>query len=139
LIDPRVKKELLPKSVDALRGVRVGSIASCGPCSYSVTDLGEVWAWERDNDGVFTPLGGCVYRECPPPTPLPSLRGIKVDAMVVSSNHTLAVADDGGMYAWGSEDAAELGALGLDPSMNGVPQNLRTPRRIPALRAACAI
>jgi alpha-tubulin suppressor-like RCC1 family protein len=39
-----VERELLPKPVEALRGVRVGSIAACAWRSYAVADTGEVWA-----------------------------------------------------------------------------------------------
>jgi hypothetical protein len=39
-------RELLPKPVEALRGVRVGSIAQGGDRSYAVADTGELWTWE---------------------------------------------------------------------------------------------
>jgi hypothetical protein len=47
---------LLPKPVEALRGVRVGSIAAGGKRSYAVADTGEVWAWGPGDQGSF-PLG----------------------------------------------------------------------------------
>jgi alpha-tubulin suppressor-like RCC1 family protein len=43
--NPHVEEELLPKPVEALRGVRVGSIAATYHRSYAVSDTGEVWAW----------------------------------------------------------------------------------------------
>jgi hypothetical protein len=42
--NPRIERELLPKPVEALRGVRVGSIAVAGHRSYALSDTGKVWA-----------------------------------------------------------------------------------------------
>jgi hypothetical protein len=41
---PHVESELLPKPVEALRGVRVSSIAAARAHSYAVADTGELWA-----------------------------------------------------------------------------------------------
>jgi alpha-tubulin suppressor-like RCC1 family protein len=65
-----------------------------------------------------------------------SLRGIKVDAAAARERHTLAVADDGSVYAWGIADEAEMGLLGLGPSVNGAGVCVLTPQRVPALRVA---
>jgi alpha-tubulin suppressor-like RCC1 family protein len=46
--NPNVVRELQPKPVEALRGVRVGSIAASGHRSYAVADTGELWAWGCD-------------------------------------------------------------------------------------------
>jgi alpha-tubulin suppressor-like RCC1 family protein len=40
--NPNAERELLPKPVEALRGVRVGSIAAAAFRSYAVADTGEV-------------------------------------------------------------------------------------------------
>jgi alpha-tubulin suppressor-like RCC1 family protein len=54
--NPQVMQELLPKPVEALRGVRVSSVAAAGHRSYAVEGTGEVWAWGADGDGC-NPLG----------------------------------------------------------------------------------
>jgi alpha-tubulin suppressor-like RCC1 family protein len=102
-----VLRELLPKPVEALRGVRVGSIAAANNRSYAVTDTGELWAWgddsgcPADRDSLRTPLGyGEPIRRSLPKT-LPLLQGIRVDAVVASDHHTLALAHDGSVDAWG--------------------------------------
>jgi alpha-tubulin suppressor-like RCC1 family protein len=50
---------------------------------------------------------------CPVTEPLAFLRGIKVDAVAAGDGQTLALAEDGSVYAWGSGSAAGVGALGL--------------------------
>jgi alpha-tubulin suppressor-like RCC1 family protein len=132
---PHVERELLPKPVEALRGVRMSSVAAAGQRSYAVADTGDVWAWGRGAEGVdWAPLGHGEQVDCPVPRPTESLHGIKVDAVAAGYYHTLALSDDGGVYAWGIKDAAASGAIGLGPSVSdaGVP----TPQRIPELRAA---
>jgi alpha-tubulin suppressor-like RCC1 family protein len=110
--------DLLPKPVEELRGVRVGSVAAAASRKYAVADTGEVWAWGLGlvND---TPLDHVQQSQCPLPKPIESLRGVKVDSVTAGCAHTLVRADDGSVYAWGSEQAATLGALGLGPSVRG--------------------
>jgi alpha-tubulin suppressor-like RCC1 family protein len=134
--NPHVERELLPKPVEALRGVRMGSVAAAGEHSYAVTDTGELWAWGAKSNGVC-PLGHGENNTCPLPKPIESLRGIKVDAVAVGYFHTLALADDGGVYAWGDNDAAKSGALGRGPSVRAAGAAVPTPQRITALRVAC--
>jgi E3 ubiquitin-protein ligase HERC2 len=77
-------KELLPKPVEALRGVRVFSVAASSHRSYVVTDRGELWAWGAYgnlNGVVAAPLGHGETSSCPVPKPIESLRGVKVDAV----------------------------------------------------------
>jgi alpha-tubulin suppressor-like RCC1 family protein len=95
--NPHVGGQPLPTPVEALRGVRVGSVAATGFRCYAVADTGELWAWGVE--GV--PLGHGEDMHGPLPKPIESLRGIKVDAVAGSNQHTLAVADDGSVYAWG--------------------------------------
>jgi hypothetical protein len=102
LRNPDVEREPLPKPVEALCGVRVGSVAAEGTRSYAVADTGELWAWGFDC-GYSAQLGhGEQDCCCPLPKPIESLRGIKVDAVATDLFQTLTLADDESMYAWGS-------------------------------------
>jgi hypothetical protein len=131
-----VERELLPKPVEALRGVRVGGIAAALGCSYAVADTGQVWSWERRR---VTPIStdhgeqaDSVLLE-----PIEAMWGFKVDAVITGDFHTLALADDGSVYAWGDMDAAISGALGLRPLVTQAERTDPTPRRIPTLRVGC--
>jgi hypothetical protein len=56
------KRELLPEPIEALRGVRIGSVATAYHSSYAVADTGELWALGVGS-GSFAPLGnGCSGR-----------------------------------------------------------------------------
>jgi alpha-tubulin suppressor-like RCC1 family protein len=62
-----------------------------------------------------------------------------VDAVATGGNHTLALAVDGSVYAWGDMYAAESGLLGLGPSVSGAAVPVLTPQIIPELRVACVL
>jgi alpha-tubulin suppressor-like RCC1 family protein len=95
--DPDIEEQLLPKPVEALRGVRVSSVAVHVQLSYAVADTGELWAWGLDTYG--SALGQVEQGKRPVPKPMESLQGVKIDAVSTCGNHTLAVADDGSVYA----------------------------------------
>jgi alpha-tubulin suppressor-like RCC1 family protein len=136
--DPHVERELLPKPVQPLRGVHVGSIAAAKWRSYVVSDTGKVWAWGIEGDNI-APLGHGEQMECSMPEPIESLRGVKVDAVAASNHHALALADDGSVYAWGSTYGARSGALGLGASVSDAGVRVPTPPRIPELRVGCGL
>jgi alpha-tubulin suppressor-like RCC1 family protein len=134
--DPHVERELLPKPVEALRGVRVTSFTIACLRNYAVADTGELWV---SGQGLKQcPLGHGEQKDCLLPKPISSLRGVKVDVVATCDCQTVAVADDGSMYAWGNTDTSMLGALGLGSSGSvGAPRAGLTAQRIPALRVAC--
>jgi alpha-tubulin suppressor-like RCC1 family protein len=136
--NPHVDRELLPMPVEALRGVRVGSVAAMlsftvrSKRSYAIAVTGELWAWgsqSRDSLGS-APLGHGEIDDCPLPKPIESLRGVKVDAVAAGIHHTLALAEDGSVYAWGGETLAGTGALGLGPGVRDAGRDVRTPQRM---------
>jgi alpha-tubulin suppressor-like RCC1 family protein len=118
--NPHVKREPLRKPVEALRGVRVGSVATAYDSNFAVADTGELCAWGVGS-GSFASLGNGEQTDCPIPKPIEALRGVKLDAVVGTSGHRLVWADDGSVYSWGQHAAAESGALGLGFSVWHVP------------------
>jgi E3 ubiquitin-protein ligase HERC2 len=100
--NPHAERELMPKPVEALRGVRVGSIAAADTRSYALADTGELWAWGCDLSSG-TPLGNDELVDCPLPKPMEWFRqqGIRIDAVVISHSETAALADDGRVFMWG--------------------------------------
>jgi alpha-tubulin suppressor-like RCC1 family protein len=131
--DPNAGMKLLPKPVEALRRVRVCTVASAGGRSYAVAHTGEVWAWGCEKEGQG-PLGHGEQSDCPLLKPIRTPLGIKVVAVTAGIHHTLALADDGSVYAWGDQEAAEGGLLGPGASVSGA--GVLTPQRIPELRVA---
>jgi alpha-tubulin suppressor-like RCC1 family protein len=136
-----VESEPMPRPVEALRNVRVGSIAVAGERSYALADTGELWAWGCERDGA-TPLGHGDEMDCLLPKQIEALPGIKVDAVVAQDHATLALADDGSVYAWGDHTAAKTGALGLGRPVSDAGRAERavhTPQRFPALRVTSGL
>jgi E3 ubiquitin-protein ligase HERC2 len=136
--NPNVAGELLPKPIEALRGVRVVSVAAGDHRSYAVADTGEVWAWGAES-GNQAPIGHGEQMNCLLHKPIESLRGVKVDAVAASQLHTLALADDGSVFAWGSPLGAAAAALGFGTPVSDAQRSEPTPQRIPELRVACGL
>jgi alpha-tubulin suppressor-like RCC1 family protein len=88
---PHVERELLPKPVEALRGVRVSSIIAAGLGSYAVADIGELWAWGCDFE-FYAPLGHGEEKSCSVPKPIALLHGIKMDAVAATLDHMTSAA-----------------------------------------------
>jgi alpha-tubulin suppressor-like RCC1 family protein len=140
---PYVRFELLPKPVEALRSVRVGSIAAASGRSYAVASTGELWVWGADGSGVtLAPLGHGEETTCRLPTliEVEAPWDIKVvDAVIAKCDHTFALVDDGSVYAWGNKDAASKGVLGLGITMCMALYSVRKPQCVPELRLSCGL
>jgi alpha-tubulin suppressor-like RCC1 family protein len=131
--DPDLEFEEWPKPVEALRGVRVSSVAASRWRSYAVTDTGELLAWGMESNWSMTypPLGLGEQTASGLPVRIESLRGVKVDMVATGQHHTLALADDGSLYSWGDKRAANVGALGLGPAVAEAKVTVHTPQRVP--------
>jgi alpha-tubulin suppressor-like RCC1 family protein len=144
---PVCTKEPLPKPIEALRGVRVVSIAVAALRSYTVTDTSEMWAW-GDEDFYCVKLGLDNDARGSLPMVISTLQqqGIKVKAVTTGTSHTLALADDGSVYAWGGDQCdgefvpCLLGTSAPQseraPGQKRKVKEVRTPQRVPAISVA---
>jgi alpha-tubulin suppressor-like RCC1 family protein len=132
-----VEGDLQPKPIEALHGVRVGSVAIGCNGTYVVADTGELWG--RLGCGDSAPFCQGNWVKCLLPEPSESLRGVKVDAVAGDGSRTMALADDWSVYMWGVGRAASFCELG--PAGRSVKGTMRvtTPRHIPGLRVSCGL
>jgi len=94
-----------------------------GQFSFAVKKDGSLWAWGRNSNKLG--LGDNNYDKIYE-TPV-KVNGISdVKAVSTGTNHTLAVKNDGTVWAWGSN---ETGALGLGPETreSNVPKQVKGP------------
>jgi alpha-tubulin suppressor-like RCC1 family protein len=137
--------ELVPKPVEALRGVRVGSIAQGFERSYAVADSGELWTWAERDEDIWPMLAHGEQIRCPVPKTIEALQGCKVYAVDASESHTLALADNGSVYAWANDSYYKyaagpgLGLLCLTDAGRVAGEDVQTLQRISALRVACGL
>jgi alpha-tubulin suppressor-like RCC1 family protein len=85
-----VERELLPRLVEALRGVRVSGIASDIASSWAVAGDGEVWQW-RDNGTVSASAEDGEELARTLLEPREANWGVKVVALFPSDFHLLAL------------------------------------------------
>jgi alpha-tubulin suppressor-like RCC1 family protein len=111
-----------------------------------VADTGELWVWGDDSECLIlgtglTPLGHGEQRRRLVPRLIEAWQDVKVDAMAAGCHHTLALADNVGVYAWGDAAAAGSGALGLGlvvEAAGNSGMSVHQPRRVTALRVTTA-
>jgi alpha-tubulin suppressor-like RCC1 family protein len=119
----------IPLLVMALLGKRVRAIAAGPGMSCAVTDTGELYTWGED-------VCGCLgHRDVEEgvnrPTLVTALHGVRVVGVSTDVQHTLALAADGSVYAFGEGPGLGLSLLGEGEEM--VARTL-TPVRIPNLK-----
>jgi alpha-tubulin suppressor-like RCC1 family protein len=93
----------IPCLITALLGERVRTIAAGSGSSCAVTDTGALYTW---GDNVNGNLGHGDVRHRNRPTLVQGLQGVRVVGVSIFATHTLVVAADGSVYAFG-------GGLGL--------------------------
>lgn len=95
----------------ALAGKVVAAVAASSSFSLALTREGEVYAWGSNS---FGQLGnGSTDDSIPVPTLVTGLAGKRVIAITAAhSSHSLALTDDGEVYAWGLNTDGQLGNAG---------------------------
>jgi alpha-tubulin suppressor-like RCC1 family protein len=114
----------VPVAVDAnggLAGKQVVAVAAGGGHSLALTSEGRVLAWGA---GTFGQLGtGASATSLTPVDVVTSgaLSGKTVIAIAAGFSHSLALTSDGSVFAWGSNNAGQLGAGYGAPGVSYVP------------------
>ena len=115
-----------PVQVINLSGAK--AIAAGGYHSLALKSDGTVWAWGANDRGQ---LGDGTTIQRPAPVPVPNLSGVAGIAGSADADYTLALKGDGTVWAWGANDAGQLG--------DGTTTDRHAPVRAKDLTAATAI
>ncbi|WP_263437163.1 RCC1 domain-containing protein [Stigmatella hybrida] len=116
-----------------------GSLSGSGAAHTGVVRQGRVYLWGRNNLGQLG-LGEEVVTDQRAPRQVPGLEGVA--ALALNQNHTLALLEDGTVWAWGENAQGQLG-LGPAP-VPGAPRPpdvapRRSPTRVEGLKGAVAL
>jgi len=96
-----------PRKVSASFGGRKVIGITCGQTSsMAVLENGEVYGWGYNGNGQLG-LGNNINQLNP--QRVTALQGVVVTSVVCGYAHTLAVTDEGGLYAWGANSYGQLG------------------------------
>ncbi len=95
-----------PTLVTLPAGVAVTAIAAGGDHSLAVTTTGQVYAWGANGNGQVGD-GSTVNSSTPSLVALPG--GVAITGVAAGTAHSLAVANDGSVYAWGFNASGQLG------------------------------
>lgn len=118
----------VPVQVQGL--TQITSISSGPNCNLALDSAGTVWAWGRNIDDVLG-TGFPLNAETLVPAPVQNLSG--VIAIAAGENHSVALAHDGTVWAWGDNTYAQLGVV--PTSLSGSP----TPIQVGGLSNIIAI
>jgi alpha-tubulin suppressor-like RCC1 family protein len=111
----------LPVRVRFPAGVRVTAVSAAGTSSLAATKSGAVYFWGSDFIGTDGFLGqltratpeSCVNGGTAPcvlsPVPIPLPGGFKARAVAAASGYGMAAGSNGDIYAWGFNQAGQLG------------------------------
>ena len=123
------ERQLVPKVIEALRGVRVVAIAAGTYHSMVLTDGGDVLTFGY---GLRGQLGHGDEGSKPIPRVIESLRGVRVVmAIAAGAYHSMVVTDGGAVLSFGGGDDGELG--------HGDEEDQFEPKEIEGLRCCANI
>ena len=100
------QSQLLPKKVEALAGQRVVAVSATGSHSLAITADGAVWSWGWGGYGM---LGHGDQQNQLLPKKIEAFAGLRVVAVSVGHDHSLALTADGAVWSWGDGDYGQLG------------------------------
>ncbi|XP_014471626.1 PREDICTED: RCC1 and BTB domain-containing protein 1-like isoform X3 [Dinoponera quadriceps] len=112
---------LYPKKIEALceKGIKTFAYGS-GPHVLALADSGEVYSWGHNG---FCELGNGSTNQGLTPTPVNiNLNGKHIVDIACGNHHSLALTEDGEVYAWGQNNCGQVGS--------GISTNQGSPRLV---------
>ncbi|KAM9327953.1 RCC1 and BTB domain-containing protein 1 [Pholidichthys leucotaenia] len=104
-----VQSTIVPKKLDFLRGKKVVSL-SCGtgPHVLLATEDGQLFSWGHNG---YSQLGhGTTNTGVSPALVISNLQNKKVKEVSCGSHHSVALTQDGEVYAWGYNNCGQIGS-----------------------------
>lgn len=109
---------------------RVNARLTAGFEHSMVIDNGHVFAWGSNSNGQVGESSASFLNT---PTRIPTLQNIIALAQGSAANHALALREDGSVWAWGNNNAGQLGIGDADVT------HLRTPKMIEGIYGVVAL
>lgn len=104
--DGTTTERTTPVKVKGLDGKTITSIATGSAHSIALASDGTVWSWGINNKGH---LGNGTNTNRSNPVQVTGLDGKTITSIVAGGNHSLALASDGTVWAWGYNEYGQLG------------------------------
>jgi alpha-tubulin suppressor-like RCC1 family protein len=95
----------------------------------ALTRDGQVYAWGSNAAGQLGLRGGLEPASIPEPVPLAR----KIGGIAAGATHSLAIAEDGAVFAWGSNHRGQLGRR--HPAYSPAPEQVALPERVRRIAA----
>ncbi|TKS80820.1 BTB domain-containing protein 2 [Collichthys lucidus] len=122
-----------PRRVSSCLQNKVVVNIACGQlCSMAVLDNGEIYGWGYNCNGQLG-LGNNGNQQTP--CRIAALQGINIVQVACGYAHTLALTDDGFVYAWGANSYGQLGTG--NKSNQALPTQINTDKERMVEVAAC--
>ncbi len=131
-----------PTPVDALPiGLKIKSFAAGGQHSVVLTENGEVWAFGWNQYGQLgnakAKTGMNAFEKSA--VKVDGLDGIHIVKVAASYYHTMAMDDEGNVYAWGSNQYGQLGSSSVPSGLDTPGTMSATPVKVTGLGSVCDI
>ncbi|MEJ2668457.1 MAG: hypothetical protein P8Z81_15410, partial [Deinococcales bacterium] len=98
---------LTPSAVAALSGHTITALAAGSEQSLALEDNGTVWAWGYNGHGQIG--NGASGTDVLTPTAVAALSGHTITAIAAGSGDSLALDDNGSVWAWGDNAHGQIG------------------------------
>jgi alpha-tubulin suppressor-like RCC1 family protein len=118
----KVSNDRTPVKVALPDDVRVEAVAAGDNHSVALATNGSVYAWSYNGSGQ---LGDGTMSNAPTPVKVALPDDVRIEVVAAAGEHSVAVATDGSVYAWGNNVYGQLG----DGTMN----NASTPIKVAPL------